>query len=100
MQAHNVRVSSLPKPVKYFEMFALMVMWKWFYYAPNTGKSAAAAAAAGAGASACAACWQQNAAGKKMLRSMPPCHHALQHLSVPCQHATMPPCHHATMPPS
>jgi hypothetical protein len=69
MQAHNVRVSSLPKPVKYFEMFALMVMWKWFYYAPNTGKSAAAAAAAGAGAgaSARAACWYQDAAASKML---------------------------------
>ena len=67
-----MRVSSLPKPVKYFEMFALMVMWKWFYYAPNTGKSAAAAAAAGAGlgASACAACWYQDAAASKMLRSM------------------------------
>jgi hypothetical protein len=73
MQAHNVRVSSLPKPVKYFEMFALMVMWKWFYYAPNTGKSAAAAAAAGAGpgALARAACWYQDAAASKMLRSMP-----------------------------
>ena len=60
----------MPKPVKYFEMFALMVMWKWFYYAPNTSKSAAAAAAAagaGPGASARAACWYQDAAASKML---------------------------------
>jgi len=36
--AHNVRIATRPKFVKYMEMFALMVMWKWFYYAPNTLK--------------------------------------------------------------
>ena len=24
--------------LQYMEMFALMLMWKWFYYAPNTVK--------------------------------------------------------------
>jgi len=36
--AHNVRISKLPKALKYVEMFALALMWKWFYYAPNTIK--------------------------------------------------------------
>jgi fatty acid desaturase len=36
--AHNVRISKMPKALKYVEMMALMVMWKWFYYAPNTVK--------------------------------------------------------------
>jgi len=36
--SHSIRVSNQPKFLKYFQMFALMVMWKWFYYAPNTLK--------------------------------------------------------------
>jgi len=37
--AHSIRVSKkLPLFAKYMEMFALMLMWKWFYYAPNTVK--------------------------------------------------------------
>ena len=36
--AHNVRIATRPKVVKYMEMLALAVMWKWFYYAPNTLK--------------------------------------------------------------
>jgi len=36
--AHNVRIANRPKFMKYMEMFTLAVMWKWFYYAPNTLK--------------------------------------------------------------
>eukprot|EP00960_Hanusia_phi_P049591 759651-Hanusia_phi.AAC.3 len=55
--SHSIRVSKQPKFLKYIQMFALMVfylfslnilfvdgtpivqvMWKWFYYAPNTLK--------------------------------------------------------------
>jgi fatty acid desaturase len=35
---HSIRVSKVPLPIKYLEMFALMTMWKWFYYTPNTLK--------------------------------------------------------------
>lgn len=35
---HSIRQSKLPVFCKYLEMFALMTMWKWFYYTPNTLK--------------------------------------------------------------
>lgn len=35
--AHSIRESKkMPLIVKYMNMFGLMLMWKWFYYAPNT----------------------------------------------------------------
>jgi len=37
--AHSIRESKkMPLLVKYANMFGLMLMWKWFYYAPNTVK--------------------------------------------------------------
>mmetsp|Transcript_17799 Transcript_17799/g.44966 ORF Transcript_17799/g.44966 Transcript_17799/m.44966 type:complete len:486 (+) Transcript_17799:177-1634(+) len=37
--AHTIRENKIvPTAFKYFEMFMLMIMWKWFYYAPNTVK--------------------------------------------------------------
>mmetsp|Transcript_10360 Transcript_10360/g.24355 ORF Transcript_10360/g.24355 Transcript_10360/m.24355 type:complete len:480 (-) Transcript_10360:53-1492(-) len=36
--AHNVRIQKIPLPFRYAQMLSLMVMWKWFYYSPNTLK--------------------------------------------------------------
>ncbi|KAK3242868.1 hypothetical protein CYMTET_47445 [Cymbomonas tetramitiformis] len=34
----DIRKQNIPKPLKYVQVAALMLMWKWFYYAPNTLK--------------------------------------------------------------
>mmetsp|Transcript_9825 Transcript_9825/g.19102 ORF Transcript_9825/g.19102 Transcript_9825/m.19102 type:complete len:482 (-) Transcript_9825:313-1758(-) len=36
--AHTIRSMNFPLFFKYGQMIALMFMWKWFYYAPNTVK--------------------------------------------------------------